>query len=595
MIIQALARYYEILKEDPKSGIPLPGYCSAKVSFALNISTEGELLDVISLEEKAQKGNKTVPKPMIVPEIPKKSSGITPNFMCNNSQYVLGIDNAGKPERTEKAFEECKKLHHKVLGKAEGLAAGAVLAFLDSWDIKMAAEHPKVKDRMDEILKATGNLVFRLDGHLGFLHDDPEIKRLWENHWLGDAGDVYGQCLVTGEHVPIALTHPSVKGVQGAQSSGASIVSFNARSYESYGKTEGQGLNAPVGKYTAFTYTTVLNHMLAGRKNKIQAGDATTVFWAESPDDIYPELAGFLLNPPVGKKGQDAVQNTDTERLVRDVLQRLREGKKIANLDKEIDTKVKFHLLGLSPNASRISIHFFYADSFGSFLEKSAQHYMDMAIVKEFENQPESIPVWMLLNEAVSPKSSRKEVQPLLAGAMMRAIVTGGMYPEAMYNAILERVRTDMDDSDVHISRVNYVRASFIKAYLVRKNKQLKEVLTVSLNESINNKEYLLGRLFAVLERAQQDANPDMNATIKDRYFASACATPAMVFPNLIKLSQHHAAKAEYGRLTDKRMTSIIEGMEEIEFPSYLTPQQQGTFIIGYYHQKADFFKKKEK
>lgn len=599
MVISALTKYYEILAEDEKSGIPLYGYSSAKVGFALNISEAGELLDVIPLKVEGNKGKKLVARQMIVPEQTKRAVNICSNFMCDNSTYVLGIDCKGKPQRSRAAFVAFKELHNQVLGCAKGQAAKAILAFLDNWNVDEARQHPPLIDCLDEILEGS-NLVFRLDGEIGYLHNDLEIKRLWEEYNSKGEGDIVGQCLVTGENTSIARLHPNIKNVKNAQAMGASIVSFNASSYESYGKT--QSYNSPVGKYAAFAYTTVLNHMLASQKQKVQVGDATTVFWAESTEDIYPDLAAEILNPSITQEGKEIKnkyqRDAKIEGLVKEVLQKAKSGVRFIDFDGEINPKTKFYILGLSPNASRISIRFFHSDSFGGFIKRTAQHYKDMEIVKDFDNKPANIPIWMILGETVSPKSRDKDAIPLLAGAVMRSIICGTPYPASLFNAVMIRVRADMDDKDKNIHRVNYIRASIIKSYLlrnarIRNDKRLEEVLTVSLNEQSANTEYLLGRLFAVLEKAQQDVNKGINATIKDRYFASACATPAAVFPILLRLAQHHISKSDYGYAIDRKIEPIMN--EITKFPSHLTLEQQGIFILGYYHQRVALFQKSDK
>lgn len=584
MILNALNKYYEILAEDENINIPLYGYSNANVGFALNISIEGNLVDVIPLKVESNNGKKLVSRVLIVPEQKIRSSGTCPNFMCDNSTYVLGIDNKGKPSRSNEAFTAFKELHNAILCCANGKAAKAVLAFLDNWNIDKAREHPVLKDYIEEILEGS-NLVFRLDGETGYLHNDIEIKEMWEAHNSKSEGDILGQCLVTGEKKPIAKLHPSIKKVMGAQSSGATIVSFNASAYESYNKEN--GYIAPVSKYAAFTYTTVLNYMLSTQKQRIQIGDATTVFWAESPDGIYTDLASELFNPSFDKEEDNDGPKKDrkVERLIKDVLEKAKSGMKLNDLE-DINEKTKFYILGLSPNASRISIRFFHNDSFGGFITKLALHYADMEVVREYENNYINIPLWKLISETISPKSNDKSTQPLLAGEVMRSIISGSLYPDMFYNAIMLRVKKDTE------IRVNHVRASIIKAYLKRKarinkNSLLEEVLTVSLNEESTNIPYLLGRLFAILEKTQKDAG---NETIRIRYFTSACATPAAAFPILLKLAQHHIAKSDYGYKNDMNIEEVLNKIEK--FPSNLTLEEQGLFSLGYYHQRASLWKK---
>jgi len=601
MIISALNKYYEILSDDGKNGIPLYGYSRAKVGFALNISMDGELLDVISLKMEEQVGKKTrlFLRSMTVPEQKLRSSGILSNFMCDNSTYVLGIDNKGKPARSKDAFIAFKELHNQILGSANGRAAKSILAFANKWDVDKARQNRALSGMLEEILEGS-NLVFKLDGEDGYLHQDEEIKMLWEEYNSKGEDDIRGQCLITGKTAPIAKLHPNIKNVKNAQSSGASIVSFNANAYESYGKEN--GYISPIGKQAAFSYTTVLNHMLSSQKQKIQVGDATTVFWAESPEDLYIDLAAELFNPSTEReesmKNNGYRRDEKVEELVRDVLSKSSEGMKINDLEGKINPQTKFYILGLSPNASRISIRFFHSDSFGGFVEKTMQHYRDLEIAKDFESRPTNLPLWMLLGETVSSKSKDKDASPLLAGAVMRSIMSGTAYPASLFNAIMIRIKADADDKEKNIQKINYARVATIKAYLLRKariqkNKKLEEVLTVGLNHESDNTEYLLGRLFALLEKAQQDANPGINATIKDRYFSSACATPASVFPVLLRLAQHHIAKSDYGSAVDRKIEPVMNKISK--FPSHLNLEQQGTFVLGYYHQRVALFQKNDK
>lgn len=596
MIISALNRYYQILAEDEKSGIPLYGYSSAKVGFALNISTSGELLDVIPLKVQGNSGKKLVLRQMIVPEQIKRAVNISPNFICDNSTYVLGIDNKGKPDRAKEAFAAYKELHIKILSGSNSETAIAILNFLNNWHVDEARQCPILQECLEEILEGS-NLVFRLDGKTGYIHNDSEIKRLWEQYSLKNEDATIGQCLITGENTSIARLHPNIKNVKNAQPMGASIVSFNAPSYESYGKT--QSYNSPIGENVAFAYTTVLNHMLSSLKQKVQIGDATTVFWAERPEGIYTDLAAELLNPSIPQDGKENKniyeRDPKIEALVKDILEKAKAGIIINTLAGEIDLQTKFHILGLSPNASRVSVRFFHSDSFGGFINKTVQHYKDMAIIKNFENQPDNIPIWKLINETVSSKSNNKEANPLLAGSMMRAILNGGLYPAILFNGIMTRVKTDSE------IRVNYIRASIIKAYLLRKARitkmqNLEEVLKVALNEQTTEKSYLLGRLFAILEKTQKDAG---NETIRARYFASAMTTPGAVFPILIRLAQHHIAKEEFGFINDKRIETVLNKIEygnDIEcFPSHLTLDEQGVFVLGYYHQRTKLWEKQVK
>jgi CRISPR-associated protein Csd1 len=522
---------------------------------------------------------------MEVPEQEKKTVGVKSNFLCENSGYVLGIDNKGKPERTKQCFEAFKKQHHTVLDGMDQAGAKAMLHFLDRWDPDNAQECPALKNYLEE-LKKGANIIFYVAG-LGYLHQNVEIRQAWESFRQGKPDSVQKQCLVTGRIGPIARLHPSIKGVKGAQATGASIVSFNAKAYESYGHDDQQGLNAPVGEYAAFAYTTTLNYLLSDMEHKASFGDTTVIYWAKSPKPIYRNLFAFAVNP---EEPIDAMSvSKGTEGLLREIFKKIVEGKPVEDFQDAFDKNIRFYVLGLAPNASRLSIRFFYENSFGNILDKLAEHYHDMEICRE-KNEHEYVPLWKLLMETVSPLSKEKASSPLLSGSVLRSILTGTAYPSALYSNILVRIRAEHE-----ISRG---KAAIIKAYLLRNGQEkYKEVLSVSLNEQSENKAYVLGRLFAALEKAQQDANPGINSTIKDRYFTSACATPATVFPILLKLSNHHISKAEYGAVSDRRICELMDKLEveESPFPARLSLDEQGVFILGYYHQQKANYVRKEK
>ncbi|HZJ78563.1 MAG TPA: type I-C CRISPR-associated protein Cas8c/Csd1 [Clostridia bacterium] len=585
MILQSLVDYYEILAAAGE--ISKPGYCKAKVSYALNISQDGELLGVIPLKIEVPRGKKMVEVPQLleVPEQQKKTVGIVSNFLCENSAYILGIDNKGKPERTKQCFEAFKILHHEVLDGVDCGQAKAVLSFLDDWQPQSVENCTVITDYL-EALTSGANITFNILG-LGFAQDSTEIKQAWEKYRESKPDSVEMQCLVTGDIQPIARLHPSIKGVIGAQSMGASIVSFNAKAYESYGRDDQQGLNAPVSEHATFAYTTVLNYLLSNREYKQSFGDTTVVYWAKSPKKIYQNLFAHTLNPT--EASDEISVDKESEGLIKSVFNNLVQGKPVGNVESAFDKDTKFYILGLAPNAARLSVRFFIENSFGNILDKVAQHYRDLEIEKS-PNEFEYLPLWKLMSETASPKSKDKASSPLLSGSVLRSIFSGSPYPQALYNSVMVRIRAERD--------ITRGKAAIIKACLLRnKNENYKEELTVSLNEHSKNSAYILGRLFAVLEKAQQDANPGINATIKDRYFTSACATPASVFPILLRLSNHHISKAKYGYVNDRRISDLM-GKLDVDnnpFPAHLSLEEQGIFILGYYHQQKANYVKNEK
>lgn len=561
MILQSLCSYYERLAGSSNGCVPAVGFSSEKVHFSLVIDPAGELVQVLDLRE--VKGKKKVPRNVVVPQGPKKSVNIAASFLWGSPSYVLGADDKGAPQRTARCHEAFKQLHRNLLIGVPDEGAEAVLAFLSSWRPEDA---PKLPD-WPEMLKS--NLVFQLDGDLGFIHERVRMRAAWSNKFGDSARGEQAMCLVSGQVAPIARLHPAIKGVQGAQSSGAAIVSFNLAAFCSYGKD--QNLNAPVSETSAFAYTTALNQLLGSATNRIQIGDASTVFWTERASPVEG-FFGMALDP------RDTAGD-DRELAV--FLEAVRDGR----LPSGIDPDVRFFILGLSPNAARLSVRFWYASTVEDISVKLGQHFRDLSMVRSFESDPEYPGMWRLLRET-SNQNSKDGPSPLLGGAVMQAILRGTPYPQELLSAVIGRIRAEQN--------INYLRAAILKAVLIRKKRVFNQGVEVSMALDRENKNvaYLLGRLFAVLEKAQQEAIPGANATIKDRFYGSASATPRVVFPQLLRLAQHHMAKTEHGRFRDKQIEEILCDVHE--FPPYLGLDEQGLFAIGYYHQRRDFFSKKD-
>ncbi len=568
MILQALCQYYERMRDNPDVDIAEIGFSREKMHAEIVLNESGDLLQFNDLRVKRR--NKPVPRDLIVPRSCKRPGSKPyekPFFLWDNTGFVLGKDTKND-KKTELKHQYFKRFHNDLLNGCMVPAAKALLKFLNQW----SPEKAEKLDNWSELVG--GNVVFRLDGERQYLHDKKALRQVWQRYLENQPSAFRGYCLVTGQTTSIPATHPAVKGVANAQMSGAALVSFNDKAYKSYGKE--QNLNAPVGERSAFAYTTVLNHLLSSdSRQKIQIGDATTVFWTER-DSPVEGLLGMVLDP----KEAEIADNADLQ----DFLETARQGKR----PDKIDPDVRFYILGLSPNAARLAVRFWHVCSVGELEDRIGQHFRDLQIIKTRPNDPEYPGIWRLLQATVSQKATDKSPQPLLAGALMRCILEGIAYPQALQNAVINRIRADQD--------INYVRSAILKAILVRKYRMFNQGMEVkmSLDKENKNPAYLLGRLFAVLEKAQTDAlGKNINATIKDRFFGSASATPKVVFPQLIRLSQHYIAKAESGRLNDKRIEEIL--CDITEFPAYLSLDEQSLFILGYYHQRQDFFTKKDK
>lgn len=570
MILQALTRYYEDLLS--RGEIAAPGWAPAKISFALCLNENGELTQIVPTMEEVSKGKKTVFQPQLItlPAAVKRTVSIAANFLWDNSAYLLGIDQKGKPERSRECFAAAAKLHHAVLDSVDSPNARAILAFFDTWKPEHAAEHPALIRQLDDVT-AGGNLVFRVDGRK--VEEDAAIREAWQRYRDGGESGVLMQCLVTGKEDEIAAVHPSVKGVRDAQSSGAALVSFNAPAFCSYGRE--QNYNAPVGKYAAFAYTAALNHLLADSDHVQHIGDTTVVCWAEGAEDIYQSFGMAALF------GGEVPGLSDND--LRAALKRLANGLPCDDLG--VDPNRPFYILGLAPNAARLSVRFFLRDSFGKLMENVNAHYARLEIAGA---KYSILPLWALLNATV--RDFKKQVpSPVVSGATLRAVFSGTPYPVSLMEAVLLRIRAERN--------ITWGKAAIIKAYYLKNPHEdcPKEVLTVSLNEASTNPAYTLGRLFSVYEAVQQAANPGINATIKDKYFNSAAAMPASIFPVLNNLCQKHLRKLDARQRVyyDKQIMKL-KGVLNENYPARMTLAQQGSFDLGYYHQTQKRYTKKE-
>lgn len=575
MILQALTQLYEDLVS--RGEIPCPGWNPAKISYALCLDERGSLEYVLPTMMEVQVGKKTQlrPAPMELPAAVTRTVGILPNFLWDNSSYLLGIDEKGKPERSQRCFVASGQLHHQLLDGVDTPAAKAILAFFDTWQPQEAQNHPALADCWQEVQKG-GNLVFRIVDT--YAQDDPGIRQAWNDSY-GETEGEKQQCLVTGGQDVPASVHPSIKGVFGAQSSGAAMVSFNAPAFCSYGKE--QSLNAPVGRSAAFAYTAALNYLLSDKPNVHHIGDTTVVCWAQGAEPQYSLFAGLSL---FGKELPEGLTDQD----LRDAMKNLAQGLPCRPL--ELDPNRTFYILGLAPNSARLSVRFFFRNSFGALMKNVNAHYERLNIAGSFFTV---MPLWAMLRETVNLNTTDKAPSPILAGAAARAIFVGTAYPAALMEAVMLRIRAERE--------ITAGRAAILKAYYLKDNEQRpnelcpEEVLTVSLNENSTNIPYTLGRLFAVYEETQERANPGINATIKDKYFNSAAATPAAIFPILNNLSQKHLRKLDGGSRTvlDRRIGEIMGILGE-SYPIRLTLPEQGSFYLGYYHQRQYRFTKKE-
>lgn len=570
MILQALKEFYDRKAADPDSDIAAPGWEKKEIRFVIELDTTGSPLLLEDTEELVDKKRRS--RVFVVPRSVSRTTNVDANLLWDSVEYVLGY--AADPERRnvqKKAEAFYEKIEALGLQGDEGI--DAVKLFLGKPDLANALTH--FGEVWEAAREGKGNLTFRLHGDKDIICRRPMVRAAIDQRAASLKPDIV--CLVTGEADQLARIHPAIKGVYGARPSGANIVSFNEAAFCSFGRK--QGANAPVGVTTALAYTTALNTLLGkGSANHLKVGDASTVFWAEKQVAFEDDFRAFFAEP----------QKDDTNHhisAVRALLAAPRSGVLAPAVG---NAAGKFYVLGLSPNASRLSVRFWINDSIPRIQDKIRQHFQDLEIIRGAKDAPIQWLSQLLLTTAI--KGAEKNIPPNLEGDLMRAILLGLPYPASILQAAIRRIKAK--------GEIPSIRAALIKACINRRlrfgTSNSQEELNVSLDTNNSDIGYRLGRLFATLEKIQEEANPNINATIRDRFYAAASSAPVTVFGRLMTLKNHHLAKLESpGRRInfEKLVGEIVSAIHA--FPAHLNLDEQGRFAIGYYHQRQDFFTKK--
>jgi len=579
MILQSLAAYYKRMVENGDTGVAPEGFEKKEIPFLVVLNAKGEFLGLQDTRE--GEGKKKSGRLFLVPKGVKKTSGIAANLLWDNPAYLFARPKPDPTKDPEKLVERAKAqqqcflavIKEKFPEPIQDDGIQAVLAFLEKGGDEALFVNPAWK----EIEESGANLTFKLDRDSCLVCQRPAVKAavtsLSETEHHSEGGQM---CLVTGEHDIPARLHTSIKGVWGAQPAGANIVSFNLDAFRSFGKE--QGLNAPVGKRTEFAYTTALNTLLAkGSRQRLQVGDTSTIFWGErwnKLEDIFADLFG------------EPVKENPNQ--LNAAVKSLYEAPKSGELPLEEDYS-SFYVLGLAPNIARISVRFWHAGTVGETACHIRQHFDDCSIIHA-PHQPEHLSLFrLLISTAMLGKS--ENIQPSLAADLLKAAMNGSPYPHTLLSSAIRRCRAERE--------IAYPRAAVIKAVLSRNARfynQTEKEVGMALDPANTSMGYLLGRLFSVLEHAQETASPGLNATIRDRFYGAASSTPVAVFPHLMKLKNHHITKIDNRGLAvnlEKQIGEIMSGLQD--FPAHLGLQDQGRFAIGYYHQRQAFFTKKQK
>ena len=578
MLLQSLVKLYEAWAE--KGEIEKLGWNPVKISYGISLDEEGNVDEIIHLKTNAPKGNKEIPSLISLPMPVKRSVGVASNFLYDNVTYVFGYDNSNKPDRAKQCFDCFRNVGNKVLENTDDEFSTVIKKFLQ----KDYSEFENLSDLLtnlnctettvDDILNKGANLLLMPLGK--FPTDSKAICESW-NSYYEHSDAPKGVCLVTGKDDHIAKLHPVIKNIRGAQAAGASLVSFNATAFNSYGKEN--GYNAPVSEYAAFAYASALNKLVSDNDHRVFAGDTTVVCWTEDGESAYQDVFAGIFN------SDDEVKQKD----LHDTILSIVNGNEVKWEGIPLNPSNNFYILCISPNSARLSVRFFIQNTFGKVMENLLKNQQRMEMVKPGFEKFNYIPLWRILGETVNKKSRDKKCKPHLAGDVLNSIINDYNYPSTLYYGILGRISAEQN--------INWVKASVLKAYLLKNyDSKYKEEITVDYNENSNNKAYLLGVLFSNLEEIQNTANPGIKSTIRDRYFTAASSTPSRVFPILIDLAQNHIKKIPNVGAKVNCQKMLTETMSKLgdKFPNRLKLDEKGMFQLGYYQRTQERFTGKE-
>ena len=566
-VLSSLLGAYARLPDAPPMGMS-----REKIGAVMSLNPDGTVAGLHDLRDTSVR--KPAPALLLVPQPVKRTAGIAPNFLWDKTAYALGVT-AGEGRRTADEHAAFRARHAEWLAGTQDQGLLAFVRFLDRW---------RPEDFTGDAALLDQNIIFALESDRMarvWLHDRPAARALWDE-LRGASGGGAARCLASGRRGPVARLHPSIKGVWGAQSAGASLVSFNLDAFTSYGHEQGD--NAPVSEESAFAYTAALNRFLArGSGNRVQVGDASVVFWADTDDAAAAAAADAMFAGYVN--ADPAKEDAAAAREIAVKLERIRKGAPLAEVEPALAAGVRFTVLGLAPNAARLSVRFLVQDSFGE-ITRNYQRFQSDIRVETGQDQPFSL-FLHLVELAVLRKA--ENVPPNLAGDWMRAILTSTRYPLTLLTTTLMRIRAD--------GRINDPRVGMMKAVLIR---NFDMEVPMALDPEYDNTGYRLGRLFAVYEQIQYAALGSVNASIRDKYYGSASATPQQVFGMLDKGAQVHLSKVgkqNRGRAVnlERVLRDLMDGLAASDetFPKSLPARDQALFALGYHHQRSSMMPKK--
>lgn len=586
MLIKALYDYYDVLE---KHGLVLsPEFSSVPIHYVISLTPEGKIDSIINYQIKdgVDKKAKEQPRKLSFPKRTEKTA-IDSNFIEHRPMYIFGLGYDKNNKCLTCKLEKAKKSHTAFVDKHLEIIEGINTPLVNAFRNYITNWNPENELQNEELVKLgakieTYSFTFCLMGRVDtLLNDCPELLKKWIQMLNTEEKDgVAEQCAVTGEILPIARIHDKIKGIPGGQSSGTTLISFNSASEESYCKT--QSFNSNISQPVMEHYTVAMNYLISHKEHRTFMDEVTILHWAASGNDEYDELFNELLF------GEETIDENETNELLKKIMEQVKEGTLKEDIDLAsgmIDKNVDFYIVGIKPNASRLSIKFVYRNKFGTVIRNVAQHIADMRIC-EYETPT---PLWRIGKELVSPKSSNDKVNPALLAQIMDAIINNNAYPTSLLSILINRVKTDSDTEKNSFVKMNDIRMGMIRACINRSARQQnkKEEISLALDKGNRNPAYLCGRLFAVLEGIQQKASGyNLNRTIKDAYFSTAASNPSVIFSKLLSLSQHHMAKLDNPYYAEREIMEIMDALGG-EFPTILSLTEQGIFMLGYYQQKS--------
>jgi CRISPR-associated protein Csd1 len=559
MILEELCCYYAEIVKIHADEIPSFFQSRASVYAEIVLSKKGEAVAINPLYKTVKGGN--IPISLLVPEKIKRTSGIAPNFLCDNAMYLLGIEIGKSTSLSMDRFSSSAQLHQSVLYGIKDEGATAVKSFFKSWNPAEIRDLFRGCD-MAVLLELKANMVFRLENDLCYLHERPKIQTAWREYKQKEQETACAmQSLVSGKSLPVTRVHSNLTGLTGGPATGTALVSFNADSLDSYGKS--QGFNAPIGIKESFAYTAALNYLLTEPDHHLRIQELTVLFFAISSKDE---------------------ENKSKIKKIKWLLQNAMSGREIFKADKEI-CQTKIFMLGLKARSARAEICFFHIAEVEALIINNMSFTEDCSLCGEY--------FWLGIGDLLGRIYKNERFSPAVASRFYQSVLFGENLPYSVFQMALLQFKKPYPAGSEQ-QKTEHCCIAVIKAYFIRSKKykgETEKEVTGMLNVENKNAGYLLGRMFACLEKVQKESAPEINTGIKERYFSSACSTPARVFPTLLRLCGYHIHKAKYGDYLDRIIEELFQSVDA--FPTFLNAESQGYFAIGYYQQRHELYQKK--